>query len=64
MHLLHIICTSLFTFQISKFDLAGSEMPMVMTPLADASAHGRLKIVQALVENNAEVNSVSEVSNE
>ena len=37
-------------------------MPMEMTPLADASARGRLEIVQVLVENKAEVNSVSEVS--
>jgi len=49
-------------FQISKFNLAGTEMPMEMTPLADASARGRLEIVQALVENKAEVNSISEVS--
>ena len=48
--------------QISKFNLAGTEMPMEMTPLADASARGRLEIVQALVENKAEVNSISEVS--
>ena len=52
----------MFFSQTSKFDLAGSEMPMEMTPLADASARGRLEIVQALVENKAEVNSISEVS--
>lgn len=53
-----------FTFQMMKFDLVGSEMPIEMTPLAVASSHGMLKIVQALVKSNAEVNSVSEVRNE
>ena len=47
---------------MSKFNLAGVEMPVQMTPLADASAQGRLEIVQALVENKAEVNALSEVS--
>lgn len=47
---------------MSKFNLAGTEMPVQMTPLADASARGRLEIVQALVENKAEVNALSEVS--
>ena len=45
-----------------KFDIGGSKMQMEMTPLADASAHGRLEIVQALVKNDAEVNCVSQVS--
>ena len=47
---------------MSKFNLAGMEMPVQMTPLADASGRGRLEIVQALVENKAEVNALSEVS--
>ena len=47
---------------MSKFNLGGIETPVQMTPLADASARGRLEIVQVLVENKAEVNALSEVS--
>jgi len=48
--------------RISKFDCAGVEMARETTPLAVASACGSLEIVKALVENDAEVNSISETA--
>ena len=59
---LRIQLNYMYSLQLIKFNLAGMEMPVQMTPLADASGRGRLEIVQALVENKAEVNALSEVS--
>ena len=60
--LITYVCMDHCCFQIMKFNIGGSKLRMEMTPLADASSRGRLEIVQALVENKAEVNCISQVS--